>query len=69
MLEGLERYIKLGVGIERNNLAEGGEYHADPEEALLKDGSRQEDIWTGLLDKTLHEENRPAISGTAWNRK
>jgi len=26
-------------------LAGGGEYHADCEEVLLEDGSRQEDIW------------------------
>lgn len=45
MLEELETYIKLAVDIERNILAGGGEYHADCEEALLEDGSRQEDIW------------------------
>ena len=45
MLEGLETYIKLAVDVERNILAGGGEYHADCEEVLLDDGSRQEDIW------------------------
>jgi hypothetical protein len=45
MLEELETYIKLAVDVERNILAGGGEYHADCEEVLLKDGSRQEDIW------------------------
>ena len=45
MLEGLETYIKLAVDVERNILAGGGEYHADCEEVLLEDGSRQEDIW------------------------
>jgi hypothetical protein len=45
MLEELERYIKLAVDVERGILAGGGEYHADCEEALLEDGSRQEDIW------------------------
>jgi len=45
MLEELETYIKLAVDVERNVLAGGGEYHADCEEALLEDGSRQEDIW------------------------
>ena len=44
MLEELETYIKLAVDVERNILAGGGEYHADCEEALLEDGSRQEDI-------------------------
>jgi hypothetical protein len=45
MLEELETYIKLAIDVERNVLAGGGEYHADCEEILLKDGSRQEDIW------------------------
>ena len=45
MLEELETYIKLAIDVERNVLAGGGEYHADCEEVLLEDGSRQEDIW------------------------
>jgi len=45
MLEELETYIKLAVDVERDVLAGGGEYHADCEEVLLEDGSRQEDIW------------------------
>jgi len=45
MLEELETYIKLAVDVERNILAGGGEYHADCEEVLLEDVSRQEDIW------------------------
>lgn len=45
MLEELETYVKLVVDVERNVLAGGGEYHADCEETLLEDGSRQEDIW------------------------
>ena len=45
MLEELKTYIKLAVDLERDILAGGGEYHADSEEVLLEDGSRQEDIW------------------------
>jgi hypothetical protein len=45
MLEELETYIKLAVDVERNILAGGGEYHADCEEVLLEDGSRQENVW------------------------
>lgn len=45
MLEELETYIKLAVDVERNVLAGGGEYHVDCEEALLEDGSLQEDVW------------------------
>ena len=45
MLEELQTYIKLAVDLERSVLAGGGEYHADCEEILLEDGSRQEDVW------------------------
>jgi hypothetical protein len=45
MMEELETYIKLAVDVERKILAGGGEYHADCEEALLEDGSQQENIW------------------------
>jgi hypothetical protein len=45
MLKELESYIKLAVDVKREILAGGGEYHADCEEFLLEDGSRQEDIW------------------------
>jgi len=45
MLDELETYVKLAVDVERGVLAGGGEYHADGEEVLLEDGSRQEDIW------------------------
>lgn len=36
---------KAVVDIGRGILALGGELHADAEEVLLKDGSRQEDLW------------------------
>jgi hypothetical protein len=45
MQEELDTYIKLAIDVERKILAGGGEYHADCEEVLLEDGSRQEDIW------------------------
>jgi len=46
MSEVFERLlIKLAVDVERGILAGGGELHADCEQVLLKDGSRQEDIW------------------------
>ena len=45
LLEEYGTYIKVAVDVEQNILAGGGEYHADCEEALLEDGSRQEDIW------------------------
>ncbi len=40
-----ETFIKLAIDIRREVVAAGGEMHADCEEALLEDGSRQEDIW------------------------
>jgi hypothetical protein len=45
MLQALKSYIKLAVDIKREVLAGGGILHADCEAILLKDGSKQEDIW------------------------
>jgi len=45
MMKELQTYIKLAVDVERGVVAGGGEYHADCEEVLLEEGSRQEDIW------------------------
>ncbi|MCX7707325.1 MAG: DUF5674 family protein [Anaerolineae bacterium] len=45
MLDTLGSYIKLAVDVEREVIAGGGELHADCEQALLEDGSRQEDVW------------------------
>lgn len=45
MLQALKSYIKLAVDIKREVLAGGGILHADCEAVLLKDASRQEDIW------------------------
>ena len=63
MLEGLETYIKLAVDVERNIVAGGGEYHADCEEVLLEDGSRQEDIWGA----DWYPENRKVEFGALIN--
>ena len=45
MQQMLQTYCKLAVDIRRRILAGGGEMHADCEDALLADGSQQEDIW------------------------
>jgi hypothetical protein len=45
MLEDLETYIKLAVDVKRGILAGGGTLHADCEEILIEDGSKQEFIW------------------------
>lgn len=44
MQQMLHTYIKLAIDVERKILAGGGEMHADCEDALLDDGSRQEDV-------------------------
>ena len=48
MMETLQSYIKLAVDIERGVLTGGGELHADCEALLLKDGSKQENIWAQI---------------------
>jgi hypothetical protein len=45
MLRSHKFYIKTAVDIERRVLVGGGGLHADCEEKLLDDGSRQQDIW------------------------
>ena len=40
-------YIKTVVDIERNVLAVGGEYHIECEEALIQNGSKQENLYGG----------------------
>ncbi len=45
MLEEHKFYIKVAVDIERRILAGGGEMHFYCEQALLSEGSRQQDIW------------------------
>ena len=37
--------VKAVVDIERNIMAAGGEMHADCEQILLDNGSKQEDLW------------------------
>jgi len=45
MCQTLGAYIKLAVDVRRGVVAGGGELHADCEQLLLEDGSRQEDLW------------------------
>jgi hypothetical protein len=40
-------YTKVVVDIEQGLLAAGGEYHIDCEQALLENGSVQENLWGG----------------------
>ena len=48
--EDFSGYIKVVVDCKRKILSAGGKRHADGEELLLKDGSKQEDLWGGGLD-------------------
>jgi hypothetical protein len=47
--------LKFVVDIVRGILAGGGELHVDEEQVLLKDGSRQKDLWGGNY---YQKENR-----------
>jgi len=53
--EDLKGYIKIVVDVRRKVLAAGGEKHVDGERLLLKDGSRQEDLWGAGLDLETSE--------------
>jgi Protein of unknown function (DUF5674) len=61
MLEALETFIKLAVDIERSVVDGGGEMRADSEAVLLKDGSRQEDIWGADWDPHQREVRFEAL--------
>jgi len=52
--EGMVKYV---VDIERNVAAVGGELHADAEQLLLADGSRQADLWGANYYPGLGSEN------------
>lgn len=42
-----EEMIKFVVDVRHCKIALGGELHADAEELMLKNGSKQEDLWGG----------------------
>ena len=42
-----EDYTKIVVDIEKEILSAGGEYHIDCEQALIANGSLQENLWGG----------------------
>lgn len=48
--EDLEGYIKFVVDIEKQILTAGGLRHFEGEQLLLKEGSKQENLWGGGLD-------------------
>jgi hypothetical protein len=50
MREEFGDYIKVVVDVEKEILAGGGRLHADCEQKLLEQGSRQSDLWGGGID-------------------
>ena len=55
MAEDFDDYIKVVVDIEKEILAGGGERHFDGEQKLLKEESRQADLWGGGVDLETRE--------------
>ena len=53
--EDLKGYIKVVVDVSRKILSAGGEKYVDGEQMLLKDGSKQEDLWGAGLDLETDE--------------
>ena len=53
--EDFKGYIKVVVDVRRRILSAGGGKHVDGERFLLKDGSRQEDLWGAGLDLETDE--------------
>ena len=53
--EDLKGYIKVVVDIDQKILAAGGARHVDGEQLLLRNGSRQENLWGGGLDIETNE--------------
>ncbi len=71
MLEELGIYVKLAVDVEQGILAGGGELHADCEKFLLRDGSRQSDLWGAdwyPFSQTVGYESIINIRASANNR-
>ena len=76
LLSVLGTFIKLAVDIRREVVAAGGAMHFDCEQALLEDGSRQEDVWGADWvsdDKSVRFEAliniRPRQSNAKWRFK
>ncbi|MDD5409079.1 MAG: DUF5674 family protein [Candidatus Omnitrophica bacterium] len=53
--EDLDGYIKVVVDIKRKILSAGGKLHVDGESLLLKDGSKQVDLWGAGIDLETNE--------------
>ena|SRR3989304_6948053 len=60
--EAYNDYIKTVIDVEKNILAVGGEYHVDCEEELLKQGSKQENLYGGGYRISTKEVEYMAMS-------
>jgi hypothetical protein len=82
MLQTLEVYIKIAVDVEKGILAGGGQQHAECEAALLKDGSKQKDIWgvdwipftqkmayESIINIRPSQNNRGGDNSRSWNTR
>ncbi|PIT93553.1 hypothetical protein COU00_03765 [Candidatus Falkowbacteria bacterium CG10_big_fil_rev_8_21_14_0_10_43_11] len=49
--------VKIVIDIKREIMAIGGEMHADAENLLLQDGSKQDDLWGANLYPDLPAED------------
>lgn len=54
-------YVKVVVGVAQSIAAFGGELHADEEAELLKQGSKQEDLWGANFYPDKSEDERVAF--------
>lgn len=55
MAQDFDGYIKLVVDVQSGILAGGGERHVEGQQALLKEGSKQENLWGGGWDMETKE--------------
>lgn len=51
----LNGYIKIVVDVSREIMAAGGKRHVDGEQLLLRNGSKQNDLWGGGVDLQTRE--------------
>ena len=59
--EHFDGYIKVVVDIKKGILAGGSDRHFDDEQTLLKNGSKQEDLWGGGYDTETQETDYNSI--------
>lgn len=57
-LERMGDMVKIVVDLNRKKMALGGEMHADEEQLLIEDGSKQSDLWGINIYPDLPKEDR-----------